>query len=165
LLALVRFFARFGESARALLSSHTANALQLLNPILAIGKRLGIRGKNCHGLSIAIELCATNLIQDTVQGKNADSFAGTKMIALLKLAQGSTVPPVLRCHLSEPTILTQSRQGSLLELFTCAHVQPWLRRFSGLMCAESRKCGAGRSSMKGWSMAVKGALDDRCRCE
>jgi len=29
-----------------------------------------------------MELCATNLIQDTVQGKNADSFAGAKIIAL-----------------------------------------------------------------------------------
>lgn len=46
-----------------------------------------------------MELCATNLIQDTVQGKNADSFAGTKMIGLLKLTQGSTVPLVLCCHL------------------------------------------------------------------
>lgn len=71
----------------------------LLNPILAIGERLGICGKNCHGLDIAMELCATNLIQDTVQGKNADSFAGTKMIGLLKLTQGSTVPLVLCCHL------------------------------------------------------------------
>ena len=62
---------------------------------------------------------------------------------------------------SQLTRPTQNLQGSLLELFTCAHVQPWRRRLRGLMCAAIRKGGADRSSMKGWSLTVKGALDYR----
>lgn len=43
---------------------------------------------------------------------------------------------------SDLTRLTQNRRGSLLEMFTCAHVQPWRRRLGGLMCREIGKHGA-----------------------